>query len=114
VTFQQPLIAPLYDGRQAIEVLAAMNGAVGVPAADLVKDTDARVGGKTKNAWTLHDMDGKLLASADAMWRHALHDGFLRAHRCSTESPESPESWEVRRVRRSALPHPAPCRGLRT
>jgi len=38
ITLQQPLIAPMYDGRQAIELLAALNGAPGRTPAELVKD----------------------------------------------------------------------------
>jgi molybdopterin-containing oxidoreductase family iron-sulfur binding subunit len=78
VTFIQPLIAPIYDGRQAIELLAAMNGTPGRSAADLVKDYWTRAfEGRTKTAWTLRDSGGRPFASADGLWRHALHDGFL-------------------------------------
>jgi Fe-S-cluster-containing dehydrogenase component len=78
VTMIQPLIAPLYDGRQAIEILAAMNGTSGTPPADLIKDYWARAfQGQTKTVWTLRDQKGAAFANKDLFWRHALHDGFL-------------------------------------
>ena len=41
----QPLIAPLYDGRTALEVVSALNGKPGIEPMDLVKDSlDRRVG----------------------------------------------------------------------
>ena len=78
VSMIQPLIAPIYDGHQAIEVLSAINGKPGVKPADLVKDYWTRaLDGKTKTAWTLRDADGTSFASFDHFWRRALHDGFL-------------------------------------
>lgn len=73
VTLQQPLIAPMYDGRQAIELLAALNGAPGRTPAELVKDYWTRTfatGGFT-------DKNGAAFASADAFIRSTLHDGFI-------------------------------------
>jgi molybdopterin-containing oxidoreductase family iron-sulfur binding subunit len=78
VTMIQPLIAPLYDGRQSIEVLAALNGTVGTPPADMIKDYWSRAfQGQTKKTWTIRDQKGNAFASADMFWRHALHDGFV-------------------------------------
>ncbi|NQW04851.1 MAG: TAT-variant-translocated molybdopterin oxidoreductase [Acidobacteria bacterium] len=73
VSLQQPLIAPLYDGHQAIELLAALNGAPGRSPADLVKAYWAErsaSGGFT-------DQAGQAFASADAFWRATLHEGFI-------------------------------------
>jgi molybdopterin-containing oxidoreductase family iron-sulfur binding subunit len=73
VTLQQPLIAPLYDGRQAIELLAALNGAPGPSPSDLVKDHWTRAfatGGFT-------DKKGAAFGTADAFIRSSLHDGFI-------------------------------------
>jgi molybdopterin-containing oxidoreductase family iron-sulfur binding subunit len=78
VSLIQPLIAPIYDGRQAISLLSAMNGRPADPPVDLVKDYWTRAfTGKTKTAWTIHDQDGKPFTTFDHFWRHALHDGFL-------------------------------------
>ena len=72
VSIIQPLIAPLYDGRTALEVLASANGAGG-PALDLVKGhwTSAFAAG------TFTDGQGRPYPSADAFWRASLHDGFV-------------------------------------
>jgi molybdopterin-containing oxidoreductase family iron-sulfur binding subunit len=78
VTFTQPLIAPLYSGRQAIEIAAILNGEVGQSPMDLVKAYWTKAfGGETTPAWTLRNRDGQPFASFDALWRHALHDGFV-------------------------------------
>jgi molybdopterin-containing oxidoreductase family iron-sulfur binding subunit len=58
----QPLIAPLYDGKTAIEVLAAANGAE-KSAYDLVRDF---WGEKRKAA-----------GDFDRWWRTVLHDGLI-------------------------------------
>ncbi|HET9372698.1 MAG TPA: TAT-variant-translocated molybdopterin oxidoreductase [Vicinamibacterales bacterium] len=77
VTLQQPLVAPLYDGHTMLEVVAALNGAAGAPM-DLVRDYWTRAfDGKTRTSWTLRDTNGQPFASFDALWRRALHDGFI-------------------------------------
>jgi molybdopterin-containing oxidoreductase family iron-sulfur binding subunit len=78
VTIMQPLIAPLYDGRTAHELLAAFIDAQnGKSAHDLVKDYWTRAhGGKVGN-WTITDANGQAFATPDAFWKHALHDGFV-------------------------------------
>jgi molybdopterin-containing oxidoreductase family iron-sulfur binding subunit len=53
----QPLIAPLYGGRTANEIVAALAGEPGRSSHDLVK-----------TFWGLSDSD----------WRRALHDGLIR------------------------------------
>jgi len=78
VSFIQPLVAPLYDGRTAIEVLAAMNGQAGVPPADLVKAFWTKAfDERLPVAGTRTDPAGNPLGSSDAFWRRALHEGFL-------------------------------------
>ncbi|HUL75042.1 MAG TPA: TAT-variant-translocated molybdopterin oxidoreductase [Vicinamibacterales bacterium] len=91
VSLIQPLIAPLYDGRQAIEVLSAMNGKPADTPVDLVKDYWSRAfGGKTKTAWAMHDADGKPFESFDRFWRRALHDGFLAGTSMLATAPPAP------------------------
>lgn len=78
LTLQQPLVAPLYDGRSALEVLSAFNGAPGLTSAEIVKEYWTRAfAGETATAWTLRDAQGQPFASFDAFWRRTLHDGFL-------------------------------------
>ncbi len=62
VTIQQPLIAPLYDGKAACELLAAMLGQPEASAHDLVS-------GYWQTQWTSGD--------ATAQWRKAVHDGVV-------------------------------------
>jgi MoCo/4Fe-4S cofactor protein with predicted Tat translocation signal len=78
VSLIQPLIAPLYDGRAAIELLASINGQGGQPLADLVKGYwESAFNGTTSETWTLRDRNGNPFKSVEAFWRQALHDGFI-------------------------------------
>jgi molybdopterin-containing oxidoreductase family iron-sulfur binding subunit len=61
-TIQQPLIAPLYGGKSAIEILAVVLGDVGRSALDIVRET-----------WTKRELKGDF----DTAWRKALHDGVV-------------------------------------
>jgi MoCo/4Fe-4S cofactor protein with predicted Tat translocation signal len=102
VSLIQPLIAPLYGGRQAIEVLAAMNGTVGTSPADLAKDYWSRAFQKqTKAAWTIQDRNGAAFSSVDQFWRHALHDGFIASTSVWTGTPGTAPAP-------SSAPAPAP------
>jgi MoCo/4Fe-4S cofactor protein with predicted Tat translocation signal len=73
VSVIQPLIAPLYDGRSALEILSALNGQPGQAPMDLVKTywTTKFEGG------TLRNRAGQAFANVDSFWRNALHDGFI-------------------------------------
>ncbi len=64
----QPLISPLYDGRSAHEVLAALAGAPESSGYDLVR-----------TFWR-----GKMAGDFEAEWRRALHDGVI----AGTVSPD--------------------------
>ncbi|MDQ5857927.1 MAG: 4Fe-4S dicluster domain-containing protein, partial [Acidobacteriota bacterium] len=60
-TVVQPLIAPLYGGRSAHEVLAALSADPERSGYELVRDT-----------WR-----GHLVSSFEEKWRRALHDGLI-------------------------------------
>ncbi|MEI6244665.1 MAG: 4Fe-4S dicluster domain-containing protein, partial [Acidobacteriota bacterium] len=78
VSLMQPLIAPIYDGRSPIEIIGSMNGQLGRTAFELVKDFWTRAfDGSTNEKFNLKDAKGNAFANAEAMWRHALHDGFI-------------------------------------
>ncbi len=76
VTLMQPLIAPLYDGRSAHEVLGAFTAQPDRRGYQIVKDYWTRAfGGGT--GWTIRGSDGEPFKDADTFWRRALHDGFI-------------------------------------
>ncbi|HYK40997.1 MAG TPA: TAT-variant-translocated molybdopterin oxidoreductase, partial [Thermoanaerobaculia bacterium] len=64
----QPLVAPLYEGRSAHEVVAALAGAPESSGYEIVR-----------NQWR-----GKLPGDFEGAWRRALHDGVI----AGTASPE--------------------------
>jgi molybdopterin-containing oxidoreductase family iron-sulfur binding subunit len=92
VSLIQPLIAPIYDGHTALELVAALNGTTGQTAMDLVKGYWTRAfGGETKTPWTLRTTDGQPYLNADVFWRHALHDGLVAGtSRLASTSPAAP------------------------
>ncbi len=63
VTILQPLIAPLYGGRSAHELLSALQGAADLTAHDLLRQ-----------AW---QGSGAFGLDFEKGWRKALHDGFV-------------------------------------
>ena len=78
VAVQQPLIAPLYGGRSAIELLAYLAGEQTTKGNELVRET------QDKALTGLASIFGALGAvpdsvSADGVWRGALHTGYLVA-----------------------------------
>ncbi len=88
VTLIQPLIAPLYEGRTAAEVLATFTSQPDRRAYAIVKDywTRAFAGGP----WTIRSNDGQPFKNFDAFWRHALHDGFINGTAIANGGPETP------------------------
>ena len=88
VTLIQPLIAPLYEGRSAHEVVSTLAGQSGRSQLDIVKDywTRAFAG----QGWSFRDAEGKPFASADQFWKHALHDGFIRGTSIADGGPATP------------------------
>ena len=62
----QPLIAPLYDGRTAIEMLAALQGRPEMTPYQLVRET-----------WTAWHAAAKIEQPFDEFWRKSVHDGVI-------------------------------------
>jgi MoCo/4Fe-4S cofactor protein with predicted Tat translocation signal len=76
VTITQPLIAPLYEGRSAHELLAVFTSQPDRRGYQIVKDYWTRAfGGGT--GWSIRGSDGQPFKDADTFWRRALHDGFV-------------------------------------
>ena len=77
VTLMQPLIAPLYEGRSAYEVLAAFTAQPDRRADAIVKDYWTRAFAAGQGGWTIRDVNDEPFRNTDAFWRRALHDGFI-------------------------------------
>jgi len=77
VTLIQPLIAPLYEGRTAAEIVTAFTSKPDTRSYAIVKDYWTRAFGGF-GGWTVRDAEGQLFKTADSFWRRALHDGFIR------------------------------------
>jgi MoCo/4Fe-4S cofactor protein with predicted Tat translocation signal len=89
VTIIQPLIAPLYDGRSAHEVLGVFTAQPDRRTLAIVKDywTRAFAGG---SGWTIRTADNQAFKDAETFWRHALHDGFVRGTAIADGGPGTP------------------------
>ena len=88
VTLIQPLIAPLYEGRCAVEVLSNFTAQPDRRGSVIVKDywTRAFSGGP----WTIRSTDGQPFKNFDAFWRRALHDGFISGTDTAHGGPATP------------------------
>lgn len=72
-TIQQPLIAPLYQGRTIYEMVAVLQGHPELAAYDIVRGYWKRILG-----------DGEF----ESRWRKALHDGLMADTRAESYKPE--------------------------
>jgi MoCo/4Fe-4S cofactor protein with predicted Tat translocation signal len=88
VSLTQPLIAPLYEGRTASEVLVLLTAQTDRRSYAIVKDywTKAFAGGP----WTIRAADGQPFKNADTFWRRALHDGFIAGTAIADGGPATP------------------------
>ncbi len=102
VSLIQPLIAPIYDGRGAIEILAALTSMPGQSPMELIKEYWTTEFGNG----ALRNRNGQAFSSADSFWRNALHDGFL--HGTSILGGAAPAAAPVQ----AAAPAPAAKTGL--
>ena len=89
VSIIQPLIAPLYEGRSAAEVLGLFTSQADRRGYQVVKDYWTRAfGGGT--GWTILDSSGAPFKDADTFWRRALHDGFIAGTAIVDGGPATP------------------------
>ena len=91
-TIMQPLIAPLYDGRSASELLAALLGSEAAQSHDLVK-----------TLWTR----GRSAPEAERFWEKSVHDGVA----AGTAFPAVAARARTEAVRRALRP-PPPAAGM--
>ncbi|HEX3602351.1 MAG TPA: 4Fe-4S dicluster domain-containing protein, partial [Lacipirellulaceae bacterium] len=66
VSIQQPLIAPLYNGLAASEILSALFDSAGRPGYEIVRDY-----------WRHNWPQSNVTADFDTNWNSALHDGVI-------------------------------------
>jgi molybdopterin-containing oxidoreductase family iron-sulfur binding subunit len=89
VTLMQPLIAPLYDAHSAYEVLAALTSQPGRTTLDIVKDYWTRAFSGAMG-WSVKNENGESFNNADAFWKQAVHDGFIRGTATSDGGQATP------------------------
>jgi molybdopterin-containing oxidoreductase family iron-sulfur binding subunit len=89
VTLTQPLIAPLYEGRSALELLGVFTPQPDRRDHQIVKDYWTRAFSGA-GGWTIRDANGQPYRNADAFWRAALHDGFIRGTAVTEGGPATP------------------------
>jgi molybdopterin-containing oxidoreductase family iron-sulfur binding subunit len=90
VTLMQPLVAPLYEGRSAHEVLALFTPQGDRRGMQIVKDYWTRAF-SSGTRWTFPvPADGEPFPNADAFWRRALHDGFIAGTSVTAGGPATP------------------------
>ena len=89
VTLTQPLIAPMYDGRSLHEVLTLFTPQADRRGMQIVKDYWTRAYSSAAE-WTITHPDGDFFPNADAFWRRALHDGFMRGTALTEGGPATP------------------------
>lgn len=100
VSIIQPLIAPLYGGRSAHELLAALMGEAERPGYEIVRDY-----------WRKHWPRGSASSDFEHDWEKALHEGFIAgsaftprqslsvrerwANQPVAAAPSDPEAFEI-------------------
>ncbi len=89
VTLMQPLIAPLYDAHSTYELLASLTGRPARNALGVIKDYWTRAFSGA-SGWTIKNADGESFSNADAFWKQAVHDGFIRGTATSTGGQATP------------------------
>ena len=111
VTLMQPLIAPLYDAHSAHEVLATLTALRGRKALEIVKDYWTRAfGGAT--GWNVRNADGNTFGNADAFWKAAVHDGFIRGTATAGGGQATPfKAPAARSARSRSAPRSRRCSG---
>src|SRR5207302_11451694 len=81
----QPLIAPLYSGKSAHELLAVFSDQPERSAYDMVRDTWRRY-------WEGHERSGEF----EQFWEAALHDGIVAGTALPSKSVSLQEGWADR------------------
>lgn len=92
-TIMQPLVAPLYGGRSALEVLVAF------------ADQPTRTGHEiVREHWRQFHTDERIDEPFDRFWRQCLHDGVVPNTAFPPETVNLREDWRERVLQRRAEP----------
>ncbi len=81
----QPLIEPLYRGRSAHELLAALTGHQGVPGLEIVR-------GHWRRHWQANGASGRF----DTFWQTSVHDGIVADTRYEPRPVTWRDDWQRR------------------
>lgn len=81
-TIIQPLIAPLYGGRSAYEVIATFSDKATRPTHDIIRDY-----------WQQYHKAKKIEESFDRFWRRSLHDGIVVGTALEAQSVTLRDGW---------------------
>jgi molybdopterin-containing oxidoreductase family iron-sulfur binding subunit len=102
MTVMQPLIAPLYGGRSAHEVLAAFSDQPNQPGHEIVR-----------NHWRSYHQDRGIQESFDRFWRRCLHNGTVPDTRHAARDVRLQDAWrqEVLGRKPESLAEPAAASG---
>ncbi len=87
----QPLIAPLYAGKSALEVVGMLSGEPGRSGYEMVRET-----------WQAHG--SKQAGGFETWWRRTLHEGVIAGSASPTIEPRWRDDWQARAGLNGAAP----------
>jgi MoCo/4Fe-4S cofactor protein with predicted Tat translocation signal len=90
VTLTQPLIEPLYEGRSAHEFLSVFTAQPDRRGRSIVMDFWTRTYASGEGGWTFRHPRDEAFPNAEAVWRTALHEGYIAGTSLAEGSPATP------------------------
>jgi MoCo/4Fe-4S cofactor protein with predicted Tat translocation signal len=113
VTIVQPLIAPLYEGRTAHEMLALFSDNYDRKAYDIVKDYWRGQAGAAGSGVSTGSGSDRVAATStppdfESWWRKCLHDGFIPNTALPTKTVSLKSDWATALASSAGTQPPAP------
>jgi molybdopterin-containing oxidoreductase family iron-sulfur binding subunit len=113
VTIVQPLIAPLYEGRTAHEMLALFSDNYDRKPYDIVKDYWRGQSGSAGTGVSTGSGSDRVTAASsppdfESWWRKCLHDGFIPNTALPAKTVSLKSDWAASLANSSATQPPAP------
>jgi MoCo/4Fe-4S cofactor protein with predicted Tat translocation signal len=87
VTLTQPLIDPLYEGRSAHEFLSVFTAQPDRRGRSIIMDFWTKAYASGEGGWTFRHPRDESFPNADAVWRTALHEGYIAGTSLAEGSP---------------------------